>query len=608
VALITNNISGSGNPDSRIGITGSLVVGDTSAFNNLVIGTDTVFYVSGTRSGRNSTGTSVFGGDLIISGAVAAQDGIGGFSPIKLNTDVGLTGSLRLTKQDPVPGSSSDEIVIFASGTGGVTKLYYGAGGTSNEVATAGGGAVGGTGQIQFSNGSGGFSASSNLVWDSVLNGGTLKASNLFITGTTTVVSSTNFVVTDPVVMIGSGALGTSQPSLLAFANGSKTTSDDLIIGASNGIVKVATYNTTGGLLPVGGLPGAFNTLADLQSNKVLIGVTGFAGVEAASAGNTLVLSGTSTGGIRLSNGNNQQVQLFSDATNYLNFRYDSGPNQVLLDGQSRKMLLSGSQVVLQTSGTAGNEGVAFIQTVGAVTSQHLTITSGSVGTNISALGSLNLNSGVTSGELNIASPAGSVRVQVKDATQSVVLQSGPAGNFLSISSGSIGAFNNVADILASVNKDLVIGTSTTGRRVILADTTTTSYASAFSGSIVGTTAVPNAAIIQSDASTALVLSGANTLVLGAGTSGGAAGYVAFVGTANGRAGFFPAQDRSTQEFDLGGPQKRWANIYTGDLHLRNDRGDYTLIEEENFLSIRFNKTGKRYKFLLEPVPELDEK
>jgi hypothetical protein len=59
--------------------------------------------------------------------------------------------------------------------------------------------------------------------------------------------------------------------------------------------------------------------------------------------------------------------------------------------------------------------------------------------------------------------------------------------------------------------------------------------------------------------------------------------------------------------YDLGSPSFRWANVYTGDLHLRNDRGDYTLIEEEDFLTIRFNKTGKRYKFLLESTPELDE-
>ena len=59
--------------------------------------------------------------------------------------------------------------------------------------------------------------------------------------------------------------------------------------------------------------------------------------------------------------------------------------------------------------------------------------------------------------------------------------------------------------------------------------------------------------------------------------------------------------------YNLGSPSFRWANVYTGDLHLRNDRGDYTLIEEEDFLTIRFNKTGKRYKFLLESTPEFDE-
>lgn len=59
--------------------------------------------------------------------------------------------------------------------------------------------------------------------------------------------------------------------------------------------------------------------------------------------------------------------------------------------------------------------------------------------------------------------------------------------------------------------------------------------------------------------------------------------------------------------YNLGSAEKRWANVYTGDLHLKNDRGDYTLIEEEGFLSIRFNKTGQRYKFLLERVPNFDE-
>jgi hypothetical protein len=58
---------------------------------------------------------------------------------------------------------------------------------------------------------------------------------------------------------------------------------------------------------------------------------------------------------------------------------------------------------------------------------------------------------------------------------------------------------------------------------------------------------------------------------------------------------------------NLGSDSARFANIYTGDLHLRNERGDYTLIEEEDCLTVRFNKNGKRYRFVLERAPEFDE-
>jgi len=58
---------------------------------------------------------------------------------------------------------------------------------------------------------------------------------------------------------------------------------------------------------------------------------------------------------------------------------------------------------------------------------------------------------------------------------------------------------------------------------------------------------------------------------------------------------------------NLGSDTARFANVFTGDLHLKNERGDYTLIEEEDCLTIRFNKTGKRYKFVLERAPEYDE-
>ena len=56
--------------------------------------------------------------------------------------------------------------------------------------------------------------------------------------------------------------------------------------------------------------------------------------------------------------------------------------------------------------------------------------------------------------------------------------------------------------------------------------------------------------------------------------------------------------------YDLGSSDKRWRNIYTGDLHLKNDKGDWTIVEDTHYLCLVNNLTGKRYKFVLEELPE----
>ena len=70
--------------------------------------------------------------------------------------------------------------------------------------------------------------------------------------------------------------------------------------------------------------------------------------------------------------------------------------------------------------------------------------------------------------------------------------------------------------------------------------------------------------------------------------------------------GVIPSNDNS---IDLGSAAKRYANIHTaishvGDLHLENDRGNWLIVEEENYLSIRNQKTGKLFKFVLEEIEE----
>ena len=61
----------------------------------------------------------------------------------------------------------------------------------------------------------------------------------------------------------------------------------------------------------------------------------------------------------------------------------------------------------------------------------------------------------------------------------------------------------------------------------------------------------------------------------------------------------FPAADNT---HDLGSAAKRWQNVYTTDLHLSNDRGDWTVIEEEDYLTLRNNKTDKIFKLVMEEI------
>ena len=58
----------------------------------------------------------------------------------------------------------------------------------------------------------------------------------------------------------------------------------------------------------------------------------------------------------------------------------------------------------------------------------------------------------------------------------------------------------------------------------------------------------------------------------------------------------------STNALDLGGASDPWRNIYTSDLHLTNERGSWTVIEEEDYLTLRNNKNDKVYKLVMEEI------
>ena len=170
------------------------------------------------------------------------------------------------------------------------------------------------------------------------------------------------------------------------------------------------------------------------------------------------------------------------------------------------------------------------------------------------------------------------------------------AGSDTQIQYNNGGAFGADADF-----------TFTAASNLLSVPNITTAVISGSSGNltIFGALGDNNTLNLGTNTATTVNVGGALTNVNVGPTSGditldGTGGGTVYVKAAN----LLPYADVS---LNLGSPSRRWANIYTGDLHLRNDRGDYTLIEEEDFLTIRFNKSGKRYKFLLERVPELDE-
>lgn len=58
----------------------------------------------------------------------------------------------------------------------------------------------------------------------------------------------------------------------------------------------------------------------------------------------------------------------------------------------------------------------------------------------------------------------------------------------------------------------------------------------------------------------------------------------------------------TTAVSNLGSATKRWGTVYTSDLSLKNEHGDWTIVEGADDLFITNNRTGKKYKFALVEV------
>ena len=624
MALITNNISGSSAGFHRIGITGSLTIANPGARPYPTVpGADVDLFVSGNIGGVGAgQGVTLFGGDVVISGTLH------GGSPLKIGTDVGLTGSFALNNLASAPTAGANEAVLYAR----LGTLYFkNAGGGETAVGSGGGG--GGGPFTEASNVAAYTTSSIAIGQQAVAN---TKGTDVFffVSGSTggdktalfggTIVTSGALQVSGPSTLTGDATFG---GNIVADADEAKSifaavTSNAITIGGNtstttvrnltvNGTTITATTPTT---INLGDTAATVNVGQSGTSN--VLNVRGNANVtgNATITGN-LTVNGTTTtvnttnlvvkdplvylasasapgpvtyGGIAIASGsgeNNQALLLFRDF-NGTEAIWSAG-RQDVSGGLSTSAVDVTYHPVraskFELGGTLGGSNTAFVTTPSA----GIVDVQGTQARIISTTSPLVLSgaTGLTNGvqiRLN-----GLVYGQIRADGNNITFGSPNNNAILSGSTVALQHFGGGAvDFTTDTSTYFRINSGPTATQ-LLGNTDASLLIAPWSGATAKD----------------LVLSGTNVVLSGSTEIQFVRNNeeFAFVGLSpvSNLKGLHPGSDSA---YNLGSPQLRWANIYTGDLHLRNERGDWTIIEERDYLSITNNYNGKRYKFVLEEI------
>lgn len=585
---LVGHISGSSQSNSVIGVSGSVIIANrSSALFPALPGTDVAFFVSGSAT----SDMALFGGGLVSSGSLTVKNAAGAnaFTVASATGNTVVQGTLQSVGAFTATGG-----LTATSITGSITKLagggdYLIAGSNitlttgsngSVTIASSGGGTPGGaTTQIQFNN-AGAFAGDADLTYNTTTD--TLSG----VTG------SFYRVVASDEVRANGGSVTTTQTAF-NLVNSTATTLN--VGGAATAITMgdatSATTTIRGGTL-VGNTAtqNVFNTTAT--------------SVNFAGAGTDINVGSNGAGALYLKNAT---TNISGASVHAGNATFNA--NVTLGDAAADTITVNGTTTFAGSTVTttfAGSGSIAGTLTVGGASTLNGNVTVGDAAADTVTVNGTTtfVGSGVTT------TFAGDVAVNGGDITTSAV------------------AFNLVNGTATSVNFagagiDINVGSNGAGALYLKNATTNVSGAMVVAGDV----AVNGGDMTSNQTTFNLLNSTVTTLNLGGAADvnlGGSAKTVTVAGalsingnttlgdintdtitfTARAASSFLPSADVT---YDLGSSQRRWANIYTGDLHLKNERGDYTLIEEPDFLTIRFNKTGKRYKFVLEAVPEMDE-
>jgi hypothetical protein len=391
--------------------------------------------------------------------------------------------------------------------------------------------------------------------------------------------------IKSPGGLVNSASIFASNVGLISFAG--QTTA--LTMGANSDAA--TTTIRTGNILGTRSIQNLFNTTATT--------------VNFAGGASTALIMGNSGGSNQISGqtkfnqGLSGSLTKLSDGTSYL----IAGTNVTITTGSS-------GAVTISTSGGGDVTGPASSTDTAIARFNGLT---GKIIQNTAGVTIDGSNNVVTSGSFSVKDGAGTVLAVIKNTGEITGSNALLSGDF-AVNGGDI--------TTTAVTFNLIDATATTVN-FARAATTLTAGASGgsttFQGNLTGSNVLVNNTlnVVQTANfgggynDTGLTINSAGNLatngtllVEGTTTLSGSV----FLGDASGDDLTFNGYaassliPKTTNSFDLGTPDLRWRNMYTGDLHLKNERGDWTVIEEEEFLTLTNNKSGKRYKFVLEEI------
>ena len=551
-------------------------------------GADLFFYVSGsTAVGSNN---ALFGGRLTTSGNFAVKNSAGDLAAF-INTAGAISGSGALsvggaiTLAGNIDTDAAGAKSLFASaGANNVTI-----GGASSTVAVPGNFDVNGTsdlaGAVTLSGnsqtvthtGTGNLTVSSTggsvLVEGTVFTGNNVTIpGDLTVNGTVVSIDTTNLKIKDPIVLIGSGSAAADSKSVIAFASGSSGGINSLVFGAAGvaggNFLAAAQADVQDGSLPIGSL--SLTNYVPIRASSFQLGGTSAAPAVfvSSSVGTDLILSGT-TANLGSTIFNFQRA----DSTFATLFGNGPGTGATLAGATGRFLTVGAINGTLNLSGStvAANFSSAFQFQEDGVSVIEVTAPTTTTPRVAAAVSNATLTVG-TSGASSSVVVSGSTAVLQTTAANGVYFRA-DATNMLRILSPS----SNTINIDAQTGFTTANVVNTVATTVNLAGEATTVEI----GAATGTTSINNDLAV--DGNTTLGNATTDTVTF----------------TARAASHLLPTTDST---YDLGSPTLRWRNMYTGDLHLRNDRGSWTIIEEADYLSITNNLDGRRYKFVLKEI------